>query len=108
MLEQYKLLITESDCEMLNRMRFKTLLKFKPVTGRSEFEVQMNRIAAQEFALKQRHEKASEVYTLFTQLMYNYRKRFYDLDTKEKSPFETHFALERSYDCGGPMRDTVT
>ena len=40
--------------------------------------------------------------------MYGYKNQFYYLDTSEKEPFETHIAHERSYDCGGPMRDTIS
>ena len=40
--------------------------------------------------------------------MWNYHGKFFILDTIGKEPFETHIALERSYDCGGPMRDVVT
>lgn len=68
----------------------------------------MDRLSANDFKLKLRHEKAREVQTLFTQLMFNYSKKFEKLDHDSKEPFETHFKLERSYDCGGPMRDTIT
>ena len=67
----------------------------------------MNRLKAAEFAEFQRYERPGEVQTLFSQLMYNYSsgKLF---DTSSKEPFETHMYQERSYDCGGPMRDTIS
>ena len=65
------------------------------------------RIVAADFKLQQRYEKPSEVSTLFTQLMWNYKSKFWQLDNNEKEPFESTLAYERSYDCGGPMRDIV-
>jgi len=40
--------------------------------------------------------------------MFNYMNKFRNLDSSAKEVFETHFYMERSYDCGGPMRDTVS
>lgn len=67
----------------------------------------MNRIKAAEFQAEKRYERPGEVQTLFTQLMFNYNPRFKCLDTPEKEAFETFFFMERSYDAGGPMRDTI-
>ena len=46
--------------------------------------------------------------TLFTQLLYNYHTEFKLLDSSNKEVFESFFTHERSYDCGGPMRDTIS
>ena len=67
----------------------------------------MDRLAAESFKTQQRVEEPHEVLTLFTQLMYGYLPKFYQIDTKEKEPFQTKFKNEFSYDCGGPMRDTL-
>ena len=100
-------MINLTDSNLLDRIRFKQFLHFKSFTGGRK-DVYLNRIAANEFKSQQRHEKASEVFTLFTQLMYNYKQKFHKLDIDTKEPFETHMTFERSYDCGGPMRDTIT
>lgn len=40
--------------------------------------------------------------------MHGYRGDFTKLNYKSKEPFTTKFAHELSYDCGGPMRDTIS
>ena len=67
----------------------------------------MNRLDAQEFKVQQRHETAEECFTLFTQLLLAYKENFAYFDTTASQPFETFFTNEASYDCGGPMRDTL-
>ena len=104
----YKRTVTNSGSDtILHRIRLRLLLQQKGKVSVGSMSVPMNRLDAQDFKLTGRHERADECLTLFTQLMLAYKQNFHKLDTQNKEPFQTTFMHELSYDCGGPMRDTI-
>ena len=98
--------IVETD--LIKRIMIKRAIEYVPHLDGYEHPVYLDRVMAAEFKLKNRYETPSECLTIFSQVFFNFRGKFYALKNKGEQFFRSYIKGEESYDCGGPMRDIIS